>query len=261
VKSELLERRFAAIGASLRVADAPWLGAPRIDVRAEGRQEYFDLAFAGSGDPSDVSVVDTAPADRHLLLLVRNRGEKSKFLCGHDERHWFVAAVPETARGVTGVETAKAALQPPVVALAAERLRRRKRRFDRRNPAYIRQGEWFFLPEPGLRVDERFVLRNEPLARPGGTPHVLRYAFRRGGTVVYVHWRTGRMIGEAGYARLSEKARKDGRWNRMVRDPELFARGSVRHPDHATVVLPTWHRVLMNTEQGARAMAHVAFLD
>jgi len=26
-------------------------------------------------------------------------------------------------------------------------------------------------------------------------------------------------------------------------------------------VLHGWHRVLMNTEQGARAMRHVAFLD
>jgi hypothetical protein len=46
-----------------------------------------------------------------------------------------------------------------------------------------------------------------------------------------------------------------------VRDPELYARGSVHHPDHATIELHGWHRVLMNTEQGARAMRHVAFLD
>ena len=31
---ELLERRFATIGATLRVADGPWLGAPRIDVES-----------------------------------------------------------------------------------------------------------------------------------------------------------------------------------------------------------------------------------
>jgi hypothetical protein len=29
----------------------------------------------------------------------------------------------------------------------------------------------------------------------------------------------------------------------------------------ATIELASWHRVLMNTEQGARAMRHVAFLD
>jgi hypothetical protein len=36
----------------------------------------------------------------------------------------------------------------------------------------------------------------------------------------------------------------------MVRDPEVFAKGAVRHPDHATVVLRVWHRVTT-----------VAFLD
>jgi hypothetical protein len=42
---------------------------------------------------------------------------------------------------------------------------------------------------------------------------------------------------------------------------KVFAKGAIRHPDHATVVLRGWHRVSMNTEQAARAMRHVAFLD
>jgi hypothetical protein len=29
---------------------------------------------------------------------------------------------------------------------------------------------------------------------------------------------------------------------------EVFAKGAVRHPDHATVVLRVWHRVAVNTE-------------
>ena len=112
-KTHLLQRRFAAIGARLRVSDGPWLGAPRVDVDdALG----FELGFAGRGARAEAEVIDVEPADRHLLLLVRRESEKSKFLCGHDERHWFVAAIPEDARGVTGVETAKAALQPPIVA-------------------------------------------------------------------------------------------------------------------------------------------------
>ena len=259
---ELLERRFAAIGADLEVAEGPWLGVPRIDVRADGRRETFQLAFAGAGEPAEALVVDVAPADRHLLLLVRTAEEKSKFLCGHDERHWFVAAVPESARGVTGVQSAKAALQPPVVAHAASRISA-KRRFARRNEAYIRQGEWFFLPEPRLRVDEWLVLRDEPLTRGGraSTPHVLREAYRRGGTAVYVQSGSGRIISQAQYARLSETDRRTGNWNRRTRDPELYARGTVRHPDHATITLRGWHRVLMNTENEASAMRHVAFID
>jgi hypothetical protein len=206
-------------------------------VRAGG----FDLAFAGSGEPSDAIVVDVAPADRHLLLLVRTGAEKRKFLCGHAERHWFVAAIPDGVRGVTGVRTAKAALLPP--ALRGQR-------------AYLRQGEWFFLPAPELNVDPLFVRRDEPLARPGGTPHVLELAYRRGGSVVYVHTRTGRMIGQDNYSRLSGHKRLY--WRQMIRDPELFARGRVRHPDHATIVLRDWRRVLMSAE---RPSLHVAFVD
>jgi hypothetical protein len=35
-------------------------------------------------------VVDVDRRGRHLLLLVRDGGEKSKFLCGHDERQVFL---------------------------------------------------------------------------------------------------------------------------------------------------------------------------
>jgi hypothetical protein len=251
--SALLERRFATIGATLRVADGPWLGSPRIDV---DDTLGFELAFAGRGEHAEAEVVDVAPADRHLLLLVRREGSKAKFLCGHDERHWFVAAIPEGARGVTGVETAKAALQPAVVAARAARLPR-KRRFDRRNPVYLRQGEWFFLPEPHVWADENLILRNEPLARPGGTPHILREAFRRGGRTVYVNG--GRVIDPSSYAKLSPSVQR--RFRMMTRDPELFARGTVRHPDHATITLHGWHRVVMNTEHQSSAMRHVVFLD
>ena len=47
----------------------------------------------------------------------------------------------------------------------------------------------------------------------------------------------------------------------VARIAEVFAKGAVRHPDHATIVLRDWHRVLMNTEHQAAAMQHVAFLD
>ena len=35
----------------------------------------------------------------------------------------------------------------------------------------------------------------------------------------------------------------------------------VRHPDHETVTLNSWHRVLMNTENRSMAMRFLAFLD
>jgi hypothetical protein len=257
--TEVLQRRFAAIGARVNVVGPP-AGAPRIDVRWDTRGEFFDVRFDGSGRPVELEVVDVDRRERHLLLLVRNGGEKSKFLCGHDERHWFVAAVPEDALGVTGVAAAKAALQPELVRTAVGRARP-KDPFRRRNAAYVRQGEWFFVPAPELDPPEAFVLRNEPLSRGRGQAHVIELAYRRGGQIVWVNRRHPSGISDARYRRLTEKDLRSGSWRQFVRDPELFAKGAIRHPDHATVVLHGWHRVAMNTEQNARAMQHVAFLD
>jgi len=48
---------------------------------------------------------------------------------------------------------------------------------------------------------------------------------------------------------------------RMVRNARVYVKGAIRHPDHATIHLPYWHQVVMNTETQSRAMAEVAFLD
>jgi hypothetical protein len=260
MSTEVLERRFAAAGARLKVPDGPWRGEPRIDVRADSRGEYFDLRFGGGDADVELEVVDVQPRDRHLLLLARVAGEKSKFLCGHDERHWFVAAVPEAARGVTGVAAAKAALQPWPVRASVQRARP-KDPFRRRNAAFVRQGEWFFVPAVRIDPPEALILRDEPLTRGRGRPHVMQFAYRRGGDAVYVNRDHPAGISEARYARLRPEQRRSGGWRRLVRDPEVYAKGAVRHPDHATIRLAGWHRVLMNTEHGASAMRHVAFID
>ena len=260
MNTRVLERRFAEIGARVRVEE-PARGDPRIDVLSDRRGEYFDIRFRGNGTDADVSVVDSRPRDRHLLMLVRRGEEKSKFLCGFDERHYFVAAIPESARGVTGVNTARAALQPEAVRETVDR-KRPKDRFRRRNAAYVRQGEWFFIPEPDLVVNGSDIVRNEPLNRGGGsTSHVMELAFRSGGTTVYVNRQHPAGLAEDRFRALPEHERRNGAWSRMVRDADVFAKGAIRHPDHATIVLPGWHRVLMNTEQRARAMRHVVFLD
>lgn len=254
--TEVLERRFAAIGARVKVLRPQQGGSTRIDVGSDRKGEFFELRVARG---LSLNVVEVDRDDRCLLLLVREDGEKSKFLCGFDERHWFVAAIPESASGVRGVASAKDALQPEPVREAVARVRPRDR-FRRRNAAYVRQGEWFFLPQWALVVDERDLLRNEPLWRGHGKVHVLEFAFRRGGETVYVNDAHPTGITTPEFELLSPAQRRSGWWE-MVRDPELYAKGSVRHPDHNTIVLHGWHRVLMNTEHDARAMQHVAFLD
>jgi hypothetical protein len=257
--TEMLQRRFAAIGARVQVT-GPGRSAPRINVGNDARGEYFDVRLTGHGEPVQLEVIDVRAKERHLLLLVRDGEEKSKFLCGHDERHWFVAAIPENARGVSGVQAAKSALQPDLVRGAIERARP-KDAFRRRNAAYVRQGEWFFVPEPRLRPDPRLVRQDEPLSRGHGKLHTMQFALRRGGETVWVNRRNPRGISDSAYRRLTDAQRNSGGWTSMVRNPEVFATGTVRHPDHATIVLRGWHRVAMNTEQSARAMRHVAFLD
>jgi hypothetical protein len=257
MSKETLERRFAAMGARVRVPQEPWLGEPTVNVWGNS----FLIGFRGRGVETALEVVDVQPRDRHLLLLARIGEQKSKFLCGHDERHWFVAAVPEEARGVTGVVSAKTALQPEAVRENLARTRV-KDPFRRRNAAYVRQGEWFFVPAPGIDPPPGEMLCNELLTRgAGSTPHVMQFAYRTGGTTVYVNRANPTGISEAQYARLAPAEQRQGGWRLQVRDADVYAKGAVRHPDHATVRLSGWHRVLMNTEHRAEAMRHVVFLD
>jgi len=257
---EVLERRFAAIGARLSIAKSPFYGSPRIDVLHDRRGERFDISFAPGANETEIEAIDVRPRDRHLLLLVRNAGAKSKYLVGHDERHWFVAAVPEAARGVSGVATAKLALQPNLVRDVVERVHP-KNPHRRRNDAYVRQGEWFFVPAPHLVAPPAEVVRDEPLSRGRGRAHVMQFAWRTGGTMVYVNHAHPSGISEARIRRLPPKEQRVGGWVPFTRDPEVYATGTVRHPDHATIELQDWHRVLMDTENEAEAMRHVVFLD
>jgi hypothetical protein len=128
----------------------------------------------------------------------------------------------------------------------------------------IRQGEWFFVPAPGLKQDAAVIYRNEPLSRGAGSkPHFCEELMRRAGVLVMVSRAYPNGIEEPAYNRLLEtnpKARHMG-WRRMVRDAEVYARGDVRHPDHKTIHLDGWHRVHMNRERFAKHARQIAFLD
>jgi hypothetical protein len=261
MNANLLETPFARIGARLKVEGRSSGGTVSLDVRADRRGEFFTIARPPE---AAVEVLDVRPADRHLLLLVREAGQKGKFLCGHDERHWFVAALPDNAP-VGTVPQAKEALKPAAVHAAQARQRLKgAARARRKNAAFRRQGEWFFLPAPGLVVDEKLVRRNEPLVRSGGgKAHWAEFCYRYGGELVYVCPRYPNGVTAAQYGRiLARNPRAKGwGWRAMERNPDVFVRGRVRHPDHKAIVLHGWHRVLMNTEGQSQARRNVAFLD
>lgn len=229
-----------------------------VDIQRDGRGEFFELRVPSHlSAVLDVAVVQSEPKQRHLLLLVRKSGEEpriDRFLCGHDEREWFVAAVPG---GASSVRQAMDALQPQDVreALARQHVSSRKR-YRRKNRAFRRQGEWFFVPEPTFSVDHKLILRNEPLRRGGGKPHLVEQLFRTGGETVHVCSRKPNGISEREYRELLRANPQAARWGWQVmrRSPGVYARGTVRHSDHATITLPDWHRVLMNTETQSRTM-------
>ena len=154
------------------------------------------------------------------------------------------------------------ALKPEEVRMREQALGvSRKESFRRKNAACIRQGEWFFVPETGVRPDSWHILRKEPLSRGNGSkPHLVEQCYRAGGHTVYVSGKYPSGISTEEYHRLPESERKLG-FTMMKRDAAVYVRGEVRHPDHKTITLDGWHRVFMNTENRSMALRYLAFLD
>jgi len=276
MNTQPIESGFAQVGARVKVreiasrwrqGDRSWIDPTdySLDIQRDGNGEFFELRVPTHlSDTLDVTVMQSEPKQRHLLLFVRKPGDKprlDRFLCGHDERELFVAAVPG---GASSVRQAMDALQPAPVrqALASHKVSVKKR-YARKNRAFRRQGEWFFVPEPSLVVDDKLVLRNEPLRRGAGKPHMVEQLFRTGGETVYVSSKHPNGLLPAAYKRLLKTDPSAARWGwrMMRRDMGVYARGAVSHADHATITLPFWHRVMMNTETQSRTMRNVAFLD
>lgn len=264
---DVLERAFVKMGARVKFEGAKtrWMGGRRVrpdlalDVRNDGKGEYF-LISRDHGAVQELIVLDVQPRDRHLVLMSRERGEKHRFLLGHDERHWFVASIPE-ATPVSRVRDAKLASKPEAVVASESRVRSRERD-RRRNAARVRQGEWFFVPAANVVMNPLLLLRNEPLVRSrGGKPHMCEQLYRFGGETVYVSPGAPNGLTDHEYRALSDGERSRWSWRVMRRNPRVYVRGRVRHPDHATVVLEGWHEVFSNTEHLSHAMRNVVFLD
>src|SRR6188768_1140608 len=225
MNTPLLENQFARMGARVKVVqqNATRWGPPAglaLDVRRDGDGEFFEvrLPIAPQAAP-ELVVLQTDRNDRHLLLLAKSAdGRKDRFLCGHDEREWFVAAVPGA---VSTVADAKESLKPPQVRAAQSRAGLNREEAQRRkNEAFIRQGEWFFVPVPGMNVDAKRILRNEPIRRSGGKAHIVEEVYRSGGEAVYYSEKKRRILTVQQYRKLlqqkPETVKQD--WRIMQRD-------------------------------------------
>jgi hypothetical protein len=258
-----LETMFERMGARVKFRETVSRRNPAgIDIRSDQRGEYFDIGVEAT-DRVEYQVIDIRPRLKHLLLMARRDTGKQKFLCGHDERHWFVCAVPGAS--VSNVISAIEALQPAEVrAAVGHKVKRTKNRLGRRNEAFVRQGEWFFVPAPELTVNPKLVLRNEPISRGNGSkPHMCQFLFRSGGDTVFVCRRYPQGVSSDTHIHLLRTNPEAGGWNwrQMIRDANVYVRGRIWHPDHRTIVLDGWHRVLMNTERFAPGARAVVFLD
>ena len=260
-----LQRHFGRIGARVKVGEAAAAPGRRqnieIDIGADAKGEYFDIKWNPVED-ADLVVVNVEPKMKHLLLMARGIAGNEKFLCGQDERHWFVCAVPNG--GVTNVKTAFDALQPWWIRREVRSRVKPKNRYLRRNEVFVRQGEWFFVPTLWRRENPALALKNEPLSRGAGSkPHMCEYMLRFTGEAVMVCARYPQGVSMEKYEKImrSNPNAKNWNWTPMRRNASVFVTGRVWHPDHKTITLDGWHQVFMNTESQAPGSQSVAFLD
>jgi hypothetical protein len=219
-----------------------------IDIVRENGEEIFDIRRDPNSDV-ELVVVDKNSADRHLLLMVKTEERmglpsKRKFLCGHDERHWFVAPVSSTA---ADVRRAKEALKPPEVVAVQERATGNRKKKTR--GGVIRQGEWFFIPKPKMKVPANQILKDEPIRREGGgKPHMIDEIYRMGGDTMY-EGQNGDVLTPLEFRKMVKKNPAISATYRVASvDARVFARGHVQHPDHATITLKHWYQVVPNAE-------------
>ena len=266
-----IEDQFLRMGVRLKVT-APEIHPRRwrpqqseysLDVQRDRKGEHYVLTIPEEREADlEVGLLQNRPKEKHLLLMVRDE-EKTidRFLCGHDEREWFVAAVPGK---VSTVNEAMESLKPsPVIRAQARARLNGKERKRRKNAAFRRQGEWFFVPLERPEIDESLILSWEPIARSGGKPHMVEELIRTGGELIYVCRHHPNGLREKEFRKLIKQRPSAKNWNWQTQriNPGVFARGDIRHPDHRTITLHDWYRVLMNTENESRTMSKVAFID
>jgi len=220
-------------------------GAPFvIDIRTDPAGESFEILKTAR---IDLKVLDSRPRNRHLVLSASLGESEERFLCGHDERHWFVAGLPDGADAAT-VDSAMRSLKPAMVTRKeAKRSHRRGRKAD----VFLRQGEWFFVPCQNASIDSTKVERYQVLVRGlESKPHVCEFMYRDGEREYECDRYPKLAFFESEYLEILKTRRKAKQWGwrQLPYDPVIYVRGAVSHPDHAILHLEGWHRVEMNRE-------------
>ena len=259
---DYIEKAFDTIGSRLKIGDIAQRNNRfrRIVNRTNGRNAHF-VVNIGRDNNGEFFKIDTDgsvkfhimgvdKSNHHLLLFARdNQNAKYRFLCGLDEKGWFAAAVPEA---VSNIADAMDALKPAQIISAQKRLKP-KHKNKRKNAAFLRKGEWFFIPAPDIVPDPMLIIKNEPIRRGRGSAHMVEEIYRSGGETVYVCSKYSNGIDASKYQKLikkNPKARAWG-WRQMRRNMAVYGRGCVSHRDHKTIILRGWHSIIPNRENDA----------
>lgn len=219
---EQIEREFRVIGVRLHL-EGEWSHFA-IGVSRDRPGERITL----SPGKASVQVIDVDRGHAQLLLLVRTadpgrRWATQKILCGRDERSLFAVRVPvRFGATVNSVTAAHEALKPEELRAAGPRTGRRS---GRRGPAFVRQGDWFFVSRPHLPHDLLGARKRVRLNRGSGNSHVVDLLC--GDERQFYSW-----------------------FGRGVRPGPVFARGFVRHHEHRPIRLRCWHQVFPNAALG-----------
>lgn len=271
-----IEKKFEAIGARVKIGEPRGRENFVIDVRRDSEGEFFDIRVK---EEIEMMILDAQKKDRHLLLMtkepIRDRvGQKksetkAKFLCGHDERHWFTCAIPESAQATT-VSQAKQALKPrELVDIETQegiktKNKHKRHRALKSGKRIHRQGEFMFVPQIDFQPPEgnlTKIYKNEPMSGGGSNFHYAQFLYRIGGRPVHIY-RNKVFSPKEFKAYVKEHPNEERLFRRMMQDPTVYVKGKITHREHATLDLgDVWHKVLVNTEAQSRAKRNVAFLD
>jgi hypothetical protein len=127
MNTQSIEKHFGQMGAQIVIRRpeppqghrAMWWSPPEdysLDIEHRCDGDEFILTVPETIEAqAEFTILQTKPKDRHLLLMARRdqHSDIDRFLCGHDEREWFVAAVPGA---VSTVADAMESLKPTVAA-------------------------------------------------------------------------------------------------------------------------------------------------
>jgi len=223
----------------------------RLDTSGDKRSPF--VLRLGKDADGEIKLLNVDTSQHGVLLQIQQENVKVNFLCGLDEfDKTFIARVPN--QGITTVANAKDALKPPEV-LDAERstprMGKKKNKHKRRNSAWLRQGEWFFIPMPKYEPGDSAILRkNAPLMVAGNRAHKAELVADTAGESRYISIMDARRsLSKKGYERLmKENSKEQYKWEMRSESSSIYVKGRITAPDHKTLVLNIWHRAVPNRE-------------